>query len=556
VRAYTRKYSYDKIGNIQQMRQTGSNAFTRNFHYFDETNQLREVTTGSSATIESFSYDNVGNQITAGSTRHYQWDAANQLLIYKNQASGSDPSIYAQYQYAGGSRVSKMVRTGTDVAPIYERTIYIDGIFEYLKLENGTTYEKNYVQIMDDKSRICEVRVGTPFPDDIADATTYILEDQIGSSVARLDTSGGFIDIEEYYPFGDSSLRTFSKKRYRYVGKEKDLESGLYYYGARYYAAWTCRFISVDPLKEKRAWLAPYNYVQNNPIKNTDPTGALDDGGGGSGGGTQGSGSAQQGGNAQSNAQNQTTTQTQVHSVQKGDTISGLAEQYGVSQDAIRQANPQTQSRSQSDQINVGEKLKIPGGSTSGNISSSSKLSSSSKINEIGKQLDSLGLLADAPPQNQGNIHKTEGLAALEMWLESPSAGATEFVSKVALNIVYGVVNSPYTFFMDETIAGSPANSAQQMDAFVDFAPGALLKGVGSLDDMVKVTGKGLEGYNQFVKKSGKAATTSSGLPSGMSWQTRAGQLYRTNTENLKAVEGAKEALEIQSKTSLMMKQQ
>lgn len=183
--------------------------------------------------------------------------------------------------------MSKLIRTGTDVAPIYERIIYIDGIFEpakrlantpknkqmneqYHKLENGTTYEKNYVQIMDDKSRICEVRVGTPFPDDIADATTYILEDQIGSSVARLDTSGAFIDIEEYYPFGDSSLRTFSRKRYRYVGKEKDLESGLYYYGARYYAAWTCRFISVDPLAGKYAQLSPYNYADNNPINDFD----------------------------------------------------------------------------------------------------------------------------------------------------------------------------------------------------------------------------------------------------------------------------------------------
>lgn len=41
----------------------------------------------------------------------------------------------------------------------------------------------------------------------------------------RLYTNGTIIDKEEYYPFGDSSLRTFTKKRYRCVGKEKDLES-------------------------------------------------------------------------------------------------------------------------------------------------------------------------------------------------------------------------------------------------------------------------------------------------------------------------------------------
>ncbi|MBA3901747.1 MAG: hypothetical protein H0X62_16350, partial [Bacteroidetes bacterium] len=71
------------------------------------------------------------------------------------------------------------------------------------------------------------VRVGTQFPDDIDDAVTYNLEDQIGSSTVRLNTTGAVIDKEEYYPFGDSSLRTFTKKRYRYVGKEKDLESGF-----------------------------------------------------------------------------------------------------------------------------------------------------------------------------------------------------------------------------------------------------------------------------------------------------------------------------------------
>lgn len=73
-----------------------------------------------------------------------------------------------------------------------------------------------------------------------------------------------------YQVFGDSSLRTFTYKRYRYVGKEKDSESGLYYYGARYYAAWTCRFISVDPLAAKYAHLTPYNYAGNKPIGDYD----------------------------------------------------------------------------------------------------------------------------------------------------------------------------------------------------------------------------------------------------------------------------------------------
>ncbi|MDO8992956.1 MAG: hypothetical protein Q7U83_07830, partial [Daejeonella sp.] len=185
VRAYKRNYSYDKLGNVQSVIQTGTNGFTRNFAYNAGDNLLQKVVDATPTLIESFTYDANGNQITAGVTRNYKWNHADQLICYYNQASPSDPTVFTQYDYSGQDRVSKLVRTGTAGSPIYERTIYIDGIFEYVKLENGTTYQKNYVHIMDDKSRIAEIRVGTAFPGDIADAITYVLADQIGSSSVR-----------------------------------------------------------------------------------------------------------------------------------------------------------------------------------------------------------------------------------------------------------------------------------------------------------------------------------------------------------------------------------
>ncbi len=279
VRAYTRKYEYDEIGNVEQMKHIATgNSFTRDFVYNTNQNTLKEIDTAASTLIQGFTYDNTGNQLTAGDNRYYEWTAGNNLLIYKNQAGGSDPTIYAQYEYAGRNRVSKMVRTGTAQNPIYERTIYIDGVFEYHILENGTTYKKNYVHVMDDKSQIAMIRVGDKFPGDIEEEVVYILENQISSSTARLKANGTVIDREEYYPFGDSSLRTFEKKRYRYVGKEKDLESGLYYYGARYYAAWTCRFISVDPLAAEYPYLTPYQNAGNKPINHFDIDGLQGDG--------------------------------------------------------------------------------------------------------------------------------------------------------------------------------------------------------------------------------------------------------------------------------------
>jgi len=295
VNEYEQKYQYDKMGNVLQVKQLGTNAFTRNFTYNTDVNTLQKVETGGAALIQDFTYDDSGNQLTAGSTRHYQWTAANRLLIYRNQTGSSDPTIYAQYDYdAAGNRVSKLVRTGTAGSPIYYRTIYIDGIFEFHRLENGTVYKKNYVHLMDNTSRAVTIRIGSVFPDDISDSTVFHIEDHLGGSTIRTNSSGNVIDREEYYPFGDSSLRTFSKKQYRYVGKEKDAESGLYYYGARYYSAWTCRFISVDALAKKYNQLTPYQNAGNNPVGDKDIDGnkseKTPEGGGGQkeGGGKKG----------------------------------------------------------------------------------------------------------------------------------------------------------------------------------------------------------------------------------------------------------------------------
>jgi len=55
--------------------------------------------------------------------------------------------------------------------------------------------------------------------------------------------------------------------------KELDNETGLYYYGARYYASWLGRFIAIDPKQHSYQHLTPYNYVANSPLNNIDPDG-------------------------------------------------------------------------------------------------------------------------------------------------------------------------------------------------------------------------------------------------------------------------------------------
>jgi RHS repeat-associated protein len=60
---------------------------------------------------------------------------------------------------------------------------------------------------------------------------------------------------------------------YSFTGKEQDMESGLHYFGARYYLADIGMWLSTDPLADKYANVTPYSYCLSNPVNFTDPFG-------------------------------------------------------------------------------------------------------------------------------------------------------------------------------------------------------------------------------------------------------------------------------------------
>jgi RHS repeat-associated protein len=274
TRAYTQGFEYDKVGNILQLAHAATgNSYTRRYNYASGLNHLASIDNGQGTpTVNaSFIYDDAGNQIQVNTDRHFEWDGADQLRYFKREASGSITSE-AHYLYAGGQRMKKYVRDDQGNATV---TVYIDGVYEHRYRKDsagGIELEQTVLHVMDGRSRVAITHLGDEFGDfvDENEPTHYNLEDHLGTSMTRLDLNGTVLDRMEYYPFGDTSMQTAESKRYRYVGKELDSETGLHYYGARYYAAWSGRFISVDPLAHSFPYLSSFNYAGNKPIGDFD----------------------------------------------------------------------------------------------------------------------------------------------------------------------------------------------------------------------------------------------------------------------------------------------
>ena len=67
----------------------------------------------------------------------------------------------------------------------------------------------------------------------------------------------------------------FSAKNpsFTFSAKERDVETGLSYFGSRYYNSDLSIWLSVDPMASKYPSLSPYVYCANNPVKLVDPNG-------------------------------------------------------------------------------------------------------------------------------------------------------------------------------------------------------------------------------------------------------------------------------------------
>ena len=104
----------------------------------------------------------------------------------------------------------------------------------------------------------------------------YYHPDHLGSSSYITNLDGEVVQHIEYVPFGEvfvEERNNIWNTPYLFNAKEFDEETGLYYYGARYYDPRISLWISTDPYEDKYPFVNSYCYVLNNPIKLIDPNG-------------------------------------------------------------------------------------------------------------------------------------------------------------------------------------------------------------------------------------------------------------------------------------------
>jgi RHS repeat-associated protein len=258
--AWAQTYSYDRWGNmaVTQSQNIGLTQLTpQDLSAFSTSNNNRMVNCG---------YDGAGNLASDQQGNIYSYDAENRM-------TGCTVGSSSSYAYDGnGYRVTKTTNAGTSNAAT---SVFVYDVTGKLVAEyGGSTSSSNA-------------------------GTSYLTTDYLGSTRVvsnSVENQPNVVARHDYLPFGGEIGNIGGRSgmgyvaaddtRQRFTSKERDSESGLDYFGARYYGSAAGRFCSHDPhgpwsmfedekalfLRVPQNWNR-YIYVTDNPGKYTDPDG-------------------------------------------------------------------------------------------------------------------------------------------------------------------------------------------------------------------------------------------------------------------------------------------
>ncbi|MCI0538651.1 MAG: hypothetical protein L0Z50_25875 [Verrucomicrobiales bacterium] len=264
-------YSYDVWGNLYQKNQI---AGKQQGEYFQQTMNTNNQFVG-------WSYDAAGNLLNDGA-HNYQYDPEGRIKCMDAGANCASPA--ASYMYSiEGRRVKRTVGTAA--------TLHLhDGgsvLSEFSNPGQGVgAWQKDYIYL---NGALLATESAT-------DGTRYHFSDHLGTPRVVTDAAGNVISRHDYYPYGKEITAWADGETHKFTGKERDPESNLDYFGARYYSSQQGRFQSPDeftggPVDAFSAndplppgplpyaiitnpqSLNKYSYTWNNPLRYTDPDG-------------------------------------------------------------------------------------------------------------------------------------------------------------------------------------------------------------------------------------------------------------------------------------------
>ncbi|MFO0612370.1 MAG: SpvB/TcaC N-terminal domain-containing protein [Polyangiaceae bacterium] len=279
IRSYFETYVYDKVGNILEMFHSaggGVNTWTRTYNYGAGTPTNRLVSHNVPGGTATFGYDAHGS-IT--SMPHLSTVTTTPFDQMKSADKGGGGIVYFTYA-ADGKRVRKVWEK---TASLKDERIYLGSYEIFRQKTSGVTQlERQTLHVMDGVKRLAMVETktinGGAAVTPLVDRMRYQLGNHLESAILEVDETGLIISYEEYSPYGTSSYRSarsgvdVSARRYRYVGLERDDETGFYSMGARYYCPWLGRWTTADPIGIA-AGLNVFAYCRGSPVTMSDPGG-------------------------------------------------------------------------------------------------------------------------------------------------------------------------------------------------------------------------------------------------------------------------------------------
>ncbi len=282
----TETYAYDHSGN----RTMFSGLSERHTYTMDTASDLLKewniYTVDGTALIRKtgFKYDNDGNVTqeilkTPGDVvigkRDMDWDEQGRLLgISDTRVPGQ--VLASAYVYNETGWRTRKTETNWDGSA----TAVVDDIEYWYGAGTDALIEHDYVKNTDcayfmlgsKKAARVERKMGAG-----QETVEYYHSDILGSSSQASNLAGNVVQESHYKPYGEILSQTGnSTNRYGFTGKERDAQSGLQYFGARYYDQRTGRWWGKDPVVGNTGSILSQNrflYCENNPIKWIDVDG-------------------------------------------------------------------------------------------------------------------------------------------------------------------------------------------------------------------------------------------------------------------------------------------